>query len=110
MAPHRRRRITPPLLVAAGVLAVLVAVATVGYVARRDLAQNALVGWLQERGVPAEVEVERFGPTGAVAKIRAGTRGDPEFAVERAEIDYGLLGIWSGDPFGVDLEASHALL
>lgn len=86
-------------LVVAGVLAILALSLAVAYLARRDLARNALSGWLEERGIASQIEIEKFGPTGAVARIRAGTPGDPEFTVERAEIDYGLLGLWSGDPF-----------
>ncbi|MET0294452.1 MAG: YdbH domain-containing protein [Phenylobacterium sp.] len=92
------------LAVTGAVLLVLVAAALAGYLTRRDLARNALTGWLEERGVPAQVEVERFGPTGAVASIRAGSKDDPQFSVERAEIEYGLLGLWSGDPFGVEVK------
>ena len=86
-------------LVVAATLAILALALAVAYLARRDLARNALTGWLEERGVASQIEIERFGPTGAVARIRAGTPGAPEFTVERAEIDYGLLGLWSGDPF-----------
>lgn len=98
-APRKLRRIGKLWAIVAVLLAILVLALVAAYLARRDLARNALSGWLEERGVAAQVEIERFGPTGAVARIRAGTPGDPEFIVERAEIDYGLLGLWSGDPF-----------
>ncbi|HEX2560999.1 MAG TPA: hypothetical protein VHK87_13025, partial [Phenylobacterium sp.] len=98
-APRKPRRIGLLWLAVAAVLALLVLMLAIAYLARRDLARNALSDWLEERGVASQIEIEKFGPTGAVARIRVGTPGDPEFTVERAEIEYGLLGLWSGDPF-----------
>jgi hypothetical protein len=98
-APRKPRRIGRLWLIVVAALAILALVMAIAYGARRDLARSALSGWLQERGIAAQIDIESFGPTSAVARIRAGTPGDPEFTVERAEINYGLLGLWSGDPF-----------
>lgn len=98
-APPKPRRIGKLWLIVVAMLVVLVLALVIAYLARRDLARNALDGWLEERGIASQIEIESFGPTGAIARIRAGDLKDPEFTVERAEIDYGLLGLWSGDPF-----------
>lgn len=66
------------------------------YVARREIARQALVGWLEERGVQAEVQLDRFDYNGLVASITAGDPNNPDFAVERAEVDYDLGMPWSG--------------
>ena len=85
------------LMVTIGVLfLVVMVVMLVAYGARRELARQALVGWLQDRGIDAEVQFERFDPNGLVASIRAGDPEDPDLVVERAEVDYRLGMPWSG--------------
>ncbi|HEY9217864.1 MAG TPA: hypothetical protein VIO94_07445, partial [Phenylobacterium sp.] len=92
------------VLIALGVVVAALALSFGGaFLVRRDLARDALVGWLDERGVHAEVEIEKVGLRGVTAKIRAGTPGDPEFAVEQAEVDYVLQGAWTGDPLGAEV-------
>lgn len=85
------------LLVTVGALFLLVFVlALATYAARREVARQALVGWLEERGVQAEVRFERFDPDGLVASIRAGAPDAPDLVVERVEMDYRLGMPWSG--------------
>lgn len=85
------------LLVTVGALFVVVfALSLVVYAARREVARQALVGWLEERGVEAQVDFERFDFDGLVASIRAGDPEDPDLVVERVEMDYRLGMPWSG--------------
>lgn len=105
--PRRPRR-GLGFVLAAVLLALVILVALLvllAYLARRTVAREALVGWLDARGVPAAVEVERFELDGFVGRIRAGTPADPEFTVERAEVKYALKGFWSGDPLGADVRS-----
>jgi len=107
-APGRRARRGPGFLLAAALLAVVVLLAVTMlalYLARRTVAREALVGWLDARGIPAVVEVERFEADGFIGAIRAGTPGDPEFTVERAEVKYRLTGFWSGDRLGAQVRS-----
>lgn len=87
------------------VVAILVLAVAIAYLARRTLAREALVGWLEERGVHAEVEVERIDLYGFVGRIRAGSPQDPEFVVERAEVEYGLQGAWTGQALGAEIRS-----
>jgi len=85
------------LLATVGVLFLIVLITVLlAYAARREIARQALIGWLEDRGIQAEVQFERFDPNGLVASIRAGDPDDPDLVVERAEIDYRLGMPWSG--------------
>ena len=80
-----------------GALFLLIFALSLGvYAARREVARQALVGWLEERGVQAEVRFERFDFDGLVASIRAGDPEDPDLIVDRVEMDYRLGMPWSG--------------
>jgi hypothetical protein len=57
---------------------------------RKGLAREALVGWLTARGVPAEAEVEAFGPGIFTARIRAGDPRAPDFAADRVTVRYAM--------------------
>lgn len=85
------------MLATLGLIAALVLVVSLtAYAARREIARQALIGWLLEHGVEAEVRFERFDPNGLIASIRAGDPDDPDLTVERAEVDYELGMPWSG--------------
>lgn len=82
------------------VVAVVLALAA-AYAARRALAREALVGWLEARGVPASVEFRDFELGAFAARLRLGPERDADVTAELAEVRYGFTGFWSGEPFGV---------
>jgi hypothetical protein len=86
-------------------VAVILVAATAGsvlaYNARRELARDALVSWLQERGVESELEFETFDLGSVDARLRIGPRADPDVTAELAEVRYGFTGFWNGQPLGV---------
>ncbi|WP_332771538.1 intermembrane phospholipid transport protein YdbH family protein [Phenylobacterium sp.] len=82
------------------VVAVILALAA-AYAARRALAREALVGWLEARGVPASVEFRDFDLGAFAARLRLGPERDADVTAELAEVRYGFTGFWSGEPFGV---------
>ena len=86
-------------LAALAVLAVLLA--GLLYLNRRAAARTLLTGWLETRGVPSEVEIERIELDGLVARVRIGDPRDPDFAVERVEVDYAIGAPWSAQGLGV---------
>jgi hypothetical protein len=82
------------LLVAALLLAAL-------YLNRRAAARDVLVGWLDQRGIQADVEVERIELDGFVGRIRIGDPRNPDVTVERVEVDYAVALPWSKTGLGV---------
>lgn len=77
-----------------GVLAAILLIAALAlYAARRNLAREALTGWLESKGIASEAQVESFGPAGATARLRIGDPRNPDVTVERAEVQYGLRGL-----------------
>lgn len=104
--PARRRPRAAGGLRAAGVILVVVliaalVVAAILYMARREVARRVLVGWLDERGIIADVEVERIELDGFTGRIRIGDPANPDFQVERVEVDYAIGLPWSSTGFGV---------
>ncbi len=86
---------TPPktrplrlILALVGVALVLIAALT--WLNRRMLAREALTGWLRSKGVAAEAQVEAFGPSTFIARLRVGDARNPDFAAERVEVRYRL--------------------
>lgn len=71
------------------------------YVTRRAIAREVLIGWLDARGVPADVDFREFEFGGFTARVRAGPQDDPDVSVERVEVNYGITGFWTGEPLGV---------
>lgn len=83
-------------------LVVLVLLATLLlYLNRRAVAREALVGWLKDRGVAADVEVERIELDGFVGKVVIGDPAAPQASVERVEVDYAIGLPWSKNGLGV---------
>ena len=86
---------------------ILVAILLIGaaaallYLNRRAVAREVLVGWLDQRGVPADVEIERIELDGFVGRIRIGDPRNPDVTVERAEVDYAVALPWSKTGLGV---------
>ncbi|MGI4819317.1 MAG: intermembrane phospholipid transport protein YdbH family protein [Janthinobacterium lividum] len=71
------------------------------YVNRRTVADEVLVGWLEKRGIQADVEVERFEWDGFVGRITVGDPDDPDVRIDRVVVDYDIGLPWSKDGMGV---------
>ncbi len=71
------------------------------YLNRRAAAREVLTGWLDRRGIDAEVEVEQLEIDGFVGRIRIGDPTNPDFSVERVEVDYAVGLPWSAGGLGV---------
>ena len=98
----KTRRILRAVAVGVLILALLIGVvAALIYLNRRAVARNVLVGWLDQRGIPADVEVERIEIDGFVGRIRIGDPENPDVVVERAEVDYAVALPWSRSGLGV---------
>jgi hypothetical protein len=98
--PRRRTLRFVVVAVLIGVLLVGVAAALL-YLNRRAVARDVLVGWLDQRGIQADVEVERVEIDGFVGRIRIGDPRNPDVVVERAEVDYAVALPWSKTGLGV---------
>ena len=101
--PRRRKRriaraIGVGLAVVLVALSVLVALA---WFNRRAAAREVLVGWLDQRGIEADVEIERLELNGFVGRVRIGDEADPDVTVQRVEVDYTLALPWSRTGIGV---------
>lgn len=82
---------------------VAVVAGTSVYVTRRIIAREILVGWLEARGIPAEVQFRRFEFGGFSARVRVGAERDPDVTADLVEIHYGFTGFWAGRPLGVEV-------
>ncbi|MNH55784.1 Dicarboxylate transport [compost metagenome] len=82
-------------------LLLLVVLAAALYLNRRAAARELLTGWLDRKGIDADVEVERLEMDGFVGKISIGDPRNPDFKVERVEVDYALGMPWSRTGIGV---------
>jgi len=82
-------------------LLLLIVLATALYLNRRAAARELLVGWLDRKGIDADVEVEHLEIDGFVGKITIGDPRNPDFKVERVEVDYALGMPWSKTGLGV---------
>ena len=94
----RRSRVLDVLLVVLGVLLVLIALL---YLNRRAATRQVLVGWLEQQGIEAEMEVERVEIDSLVASLRVGDADDPDVVVERVEVDFSIGAPWSAQGLGV---------
>ena len=82
-------------------LALLIVLAAALYLNRRAAARELLTGWLDRKGIDADVEVEQLEVDGFVGKISIGDPRNPDFRVERVEVDYALGMPWSKSGLGV---------
>ncbi|PZQ53102.1 MAG: hypothetical protein DI570_24350, partial [Phenylobacterium zucineum] len=80
----------PLRLVLALVGVALVLAAGLTWLNRRALAREALTGWLRSKGIQSEAQVEAFGPSAFIARLRVGDPKAPDFAAERVEVRYRL--------------------
>lgn len=92
------RRAATVLLLVLILMSLLIAVV---WLNRRAAARELLVGWLDQRGIQADVEIERLEMTGFVGKVRVGDAANPDVSVERVEVDYALALPWSRTGLGV---------
>ncbi|KPF77740.1 C4-dicarboxylate ABC transporter [Brevundimonas sp. AAP58] len=84
------------------ILVVLAAfLSALAWMNRRAAAREALVSWLDQRGIPAEVEVERVELDGFVGRVRIGDAADPDVTIQRVEVDYALVMPWASGGMGV---------
>jgi len=76
-------------------LGVLVLLATL-YGARRQIAREAVTGWLKSRGIASESSFSEVGPGRLVGRVRIGSPSAPDLTVDRVEVDYSLAGLITG--------------
>src|SRR5690606_37801113 len=96
-----RRILRYAALGAVAALCLILVLAVVLYLARREAAREVLTGWLERRGVEAEIQIERIDLDGFVGRVRAGPESAPDFTAERVEVDYAVGWPWSPTGLGV---------
>lgn len=72
----------------AGALAVLVATGAVLYGFRGPIGVSLAVRYLEGRGVPAAIQIERLDFKGFVGSARLGPERDPDLTIERIEVEF----------------------
>ncbi|HYF23709.1 MAG TPA: YdbH domain-containing protein [Caulobacteraceae bacterium] len=97
--PRRRGAARASLAVLAVAAFGLAATAVVVYVARREIAEQAVVGWLEKRGVESEIAFDSVGLDGFTGTLRAGPQNDPALTVQRIEVDMALAWPWQEGGF-----------
>ncbi|HVL42446.1 MAG TPA: C4-dicarboxylate ABC transporter, partial [Brevundimonas sp.] len=97
----RRPRARRGLLVAGAVLGVLLILFAVTWLNRRAATRQVLIGWLEQQGVDADMQIERLEMDGLVARVRIGDPRNPDVTIERVEVDYGIGAPWSKGGLGV---------
>jgi hypothetical protein len=90
---HSRGRRT--VLIASVVVGVLLVLTALLYLNRRAATRQVLIGWLEQQGIEADMQVERIELDGLVASVRIGDASDPDVIVERVEVDYAIGAPWS---------------
>jgi hypothetical protein len=96
--PSRGRRVRLIIGVAFGVLLVLAALL---YLNRRAATRQVLIGWLEQQGIEADMQVDRLELDGLVARVRVGDADNPDVTVERVEVDYAIGAPWSKGGLGL---------
>ncbi|MDQ3124810.1 MAG: C4-dicarboxylate ABC transporter, partial [Pseudomonadota bacterium] len=94
----RGRRALPIAGVVIGVLLILTALL---YLNRRAATRQVLIGWLEQQGVEADMQVERLELDGLGASVRIGDAADPDVIIERVEVDYAIGAPWSKGGIGL---------
>lgn len=89
------------LLVAGVVLGVLLVLTALLYLNRRAATRQVLIGWLEQQGIEADMQVDRLELDGLVARVRIGDAADPDVTVERVEVDYAIGAPWSKGGIGL---------
>lgn len=83
------------LLIVGVVVGVLLVLTALLYLNRRAATRQVLVGWLEQQGLEAEIQIERIELDSLVASIRIGDPADPDVTVERVEVDFAIGPPWS---------------
>lgn len=96
-----RKRGRRGLLIAGVVVGVLLVLTALLYLNRRAATQQVLIGWLEQQGIEADMQVERLELDGLVARVRIGDPADPDVVVERVEVDYAIGAPWSKGGVGL---------
>ncbi|MDP1912399.1 YdbH domain-containing protein [Brevundimonas sp.] len=82
------------LLMAGVVFGVLLILTALLYLNRRTATRQVLIGWLEQQGVKADMQIERLELDGLVASVRIGDGAHPDVTVERVEVDYAIGAPW----------------
>ncbi len=85
---------------AAALLALLLIVAVAGWLGRRTLAREAVVFWLERRGVEAQVRVDRLELNGMVGAVTLGDPRNPQVTAPRVEVDWTIGTPWRAGGLG----------
>lgn len=101
--PARQRTLRLAGWFTLALVALLILALSIAYLARRSLAREALLSWLESNGVEAEAHIETLGPGGIVGDLRIGPADAPLVTAERAEVDYRLTWPWTGEGFGLEV-------
>ncbi len=96
-----RKRGGRALLTAGVVVGVILVLTAALYLNRRAATRQILVGWLEQQGIEADMQVERVELDGLVASVRIGDAADPDVIVERVEVDYAIGAPWSKGGLGL---------
>lgn len=98
---QRRRRRALAARVAGGAALVLLVLLVAGWLNRRTLAREAVVLWLERRGVEAQVRVDRLELTGLTGAVTLGDRDAPQVAAPKVEVDWTIGAPWRAGGLGV---------
>jgi hypothetical protein len=86
--PARKKRARLWLFAGAGALAALIAGGALLYAFRGPIGVALAVHYLEGKGIPAAIEIERLDFKGFVGKARLGPEQDPDLTVERIEVAF----------------------
>ena len=100
-SPPTRQRGRRALLIASVVLGALLILTALLYLNRRAATRQVLIGWLEQQGIAADMQVERLELDGLVASVRIGDAANPDVTVERVEVDYAIGAPWSKGGLGL---------
>lgn len=89
------------LLIAGVVIGVLLILTALLYLNRRTATRQVLIGWLEQQGIEADMQVERLELDGLVVSVRIGDAADPDVTIERVEVDYAIGAPWSKGGIGL---------
>lgn len=87
--------------IAAAIVLVLLLAVVLVWLNRRAATRQVLIGWLEQQGIDADMQVERVEMDGLIASIRIGDPRDPDVVVDRVEVDYAIGAPWSRQGLGV---------